>query len=89
MEPRGNSKSPLESFPFFAKYGHYILATVILATIVNLLLRSWRKGEQLGLQPDKQLAGSTKELSPDEGKFKYTQLHATYLIKLQFIHAEK
>ncbi|XP_001605909.1 iodotyrosine deiodinase 1 [Nasonia vitripennis] len=61
---RADSKiaTGLDAFPFFAKYGHYVLATVVLVSIVNLILGRYSKSTSI---VSKEPVAS-KELSPDE-----------------------
>lgn len=71
----------LDSFPFFAKYGHYVLATIVLVSIVNLILRRSKTTTTVSSTKESVV---TKELSPDEGML-YILYFYTYLIELQFL----
>lgn len=70
------SKDPtkfIESFRFFANYGHYVLVSLVICILTNLLRNKW--GTNNLLSTSKQIVAkgdknhSAKELKPDEGKF--------------------
>lgn len=65
-----NLKTASEAFPFFSQYGHYLIFTTIVSVVLNLLLNSWRKGEQFkNPRGNEEIDTKEKELTPDEGKF--------------------
>ncbi|XP_058805772.1 iodotyrosine deiodinase 1 [Phymastichus coffea] len=65
-------------FKFFANYGHYVLTTLILVILINLLWDSWRKKESDNANKRIVANGnenySSNELKPDEDFDKYREL---------------